>query len=362
MFLFFCSCTMVLPHKNHKQVNVSKSVQNEAQKLLLTERKSSKDSQAAAVNEASVNKVDKKEQTAPYQIFTTPNSVKIKKYCDEMELFFNKYNWGTSHCHDYTWHHVRNSYQGNPIPWFVFGLDDNKNVNTTIIFCGVHGDEITPVKFCFDVLDDLKRNPKIFEQGRVVIAPLVSPDSFFTNKPTRTNSRGVDVNRNFPTKDWAQNALRLWKKRYRKDKRRYPGRYALSEQETIFQVNLINRYKPNKIISVHAPLTLLDYDGPTFGNMTGKAAKKLLIQMSDRAGKYKVSNYPFFTGSLGNWAGNERKIPTYTLELPNSDWNKTDRYFKMFRSAIHHAIQNDLSAESEQNLKKKVSQNTIGSP
>jgi protein MpaA len=77
--------------------------------------------------------------------------------------------------------------------------------------------------------------------------------------------------------------------------------------------------------------------------------------MSDIAGKYKVSNYPFFTGSLGNWAGNERKIPTYTLELPNSDWNKTDQYFKMFRGAIHHAIQNDLTASKE---KKKVSQNS----
>lgn len=344
LLILFTSCTFVRPLKKDQEYPIKQVSVEET-----TKKESSSEYIEAALNET--EPIDK----SHYQVFTKPNTVKMKTYCDNMELYFKKYNWGTSQCHDFSWHHVRNSFLGHPIPWFVFGPDDKESINTTMILCGVHGDEITPVKFCFDVLEDLRKNPSILGDGRVVIAPLVAPDSFFKNKPSRTNARGVDVNRNFPTKDWAKNALRLWKKRYRKDKRRYPGRYALSEQETIFQVNLINRYKPNKIISVHAPLTLLDYDGPTFGNMTGKAAKKLLIQMSDIAGKYKVSNYPFFTGSLGNWAGNERKIPTYTLELPNSDWNKTDRYYKMFRGAIHHAIQNDLSVDT---LKKKVSQNS----
>ena len=44
--------------------------------------------------------------------------------------------------------------------------------------------------------------------------------------------------------------------------------------------------------------------------------------MSKKASGYKITDYPFFTGSLGNYAGNERQIPTYTLELPNSDWPK----------------------------------------
>lgn len=337
ILIFFAACNHVGPIKTIKnnQVDV-------IDKKTPIVKKETKDEQNSPIVSLKVDSELTAIEKPQYQIFSRPNTLKVKNYCDTMEKYFSKYNWGTSHCHDYTWHHVRNSHLGRPIVWFVFGDDDAKKINTTMILCGVHGDEITPVKFCFDVLDDLKRNPELFKDSRVVLAPLVSPDSFFKAKPTRTNARGVDVNRNFPTKDWAKNAHRLWKKRYRKDKRRYPGRYALSEQETIFQVNLINRYKPNKIISIHAPLTLLDYDGPTFGNVAGKAAKDLLIQMSDSAGKYKVSNYPFFTGSLGNWAGNERNIPTYTLELPNSDWNKTDRYFKMFRLAIHHAIKNDL--------------------
>lgn len=281
------------------------------------------------------------------------NTEKVKAYCDKTNDYFKKYGWGDSGCHNFKWHHVRNSFWGNPIVWYVFGDEEKREtepMNITLIMCGVHGDEITPVKFCYDLLEDLRRNPQLIGNNLVVVAPLVAPDSFFRGKPTRTNARGVDVNRNFPTKDWANNAKRLWKSRYGSDKRRFPGKYALSEQETIFQVNLINLYEPNKIISVHAPLTLLDYDGPAFTKQEGLVAKKLLEEMSDLSGKYKISDYPFFTGSLGNWAGNEKRIPTYTLELPNSDWHKTDKYFDMFKGAIHHAIQNDLKVAQDPNL------------
>jgi protein MpaA len=280
-----------------------------------------------------------------YKTKTFENSMKVQRYCDRLDKYFKRYEWGKSTCDDFSWNHVRSSFYGNPIVWFVFG-DENINIerkNVTFIECGVHGDEITPIKFCYDLLEDLKQNPqKIGLNNLVIVAPLVTPDSFFREKPTRTNARGVDINRNFPTKDWNEKAIFLWKSRYGSDKRRYPGKSAQSEQETIFQVNIIKRYAPNKVISIHAPLTLLDYDGPHIGHKNGKAAKQLLITMSNKAGKYKVSNYPFFTGSLGNWAGNERNIPTYTLELPNSDWHKTDRYYTLFRDAIFHAIGNDL--------------------
>lgn len=276
------------------------------------------------------------------------NSPKVKKYCSKIDRYFKKYRWGPSHCEKFSWHHVRSSHWGTPITWSTFGderLHKEQPKNATIIFCGVHGDEITPIKFCFDIMKDLMENPGLIGDNLVVIAPVVSPDSFFKKYPTRTNGRGVDVNRNFPTKDWYANAQQIWKKRYRKNKRRNPGPKPMSEQETIFQVNLIKRYKPDKIISVHAPLTLIDYDGPTHKHGKETGGQQLLIQMSDKAGKYKMNDYPFFTGSLGNWAGNERNIPTYTLELPNTDWTKTKKFYKIFRLAIHHAIEHKLSTE-----------------
>lgn len=271
-----------------------------------------------------------------------PNlSAALKKWCSLTDAAFKRYSWGNSRCDEFNWQHVRNSSKGNAIPWVIFGEEkDLAEKNVTLIMCGVHGDEITPVKFCYDIIHDLSDFRRDFTKRVVVVAPLVSPDSFFKDKPTRTNGRGVDVNRNFPTKDWNGKALSLWKGKYRKDKRRFPGHKALSEQETVFQINLINRYQPSKIISVHSPLTLLDYDGPATKKRTSPtAAKDLLLSMSEKASGYKISNYPYFPGSLGNWAGHELGIPTYTLELPNSNPQQNDKFWKLFREAIHHAIE-----------------------
>ena len=150
----------------------------------------------------------------------------LDRYCDKMDQSFKKYGWGDSGCRLYSWLHVRNSVLGDPLPWVVFGSESNnitQGRETTIILCGIHGDEITPVKFCFDILSHIKANQELYQNRTVVVAPLVNPDSFFKKRPTRTNARKVDINRNFPTKDWPLKALKYWSTRYAKDPRRYPG-------------------------------------------------------------------------------------------------------------------------------------------
>jgi hypothetical protein len=62
------------------------------------------------------------------------------------------------------------------------------------------------------------------------------------------NSRGVDINRNFGTLDWNDHALRAWKIKFKSDPRRFPGNSAMSEPETVFQKQLIETFKPQKII------------------------------------------------------------------------------------------------------------------
>lgn len=266
----------------------------------------------------------------------------VQAFCSALQKKFNDYNWGETKCEDFSWNHVRNSNLGTPIIWTVFGNEAEANSkNTTIVMCGVHGDEITPVKFCWDLMRELKENHK-FNDKIVVVAPLVSPDSFLKPRPSRTNGRGVDVNRNFPTKDWHADAVKRWRSVHKGDHRKNPGTRAASEQETIFQMNLILRYKPNKVISVHAPLTMLDYDGPSLKAENGQSAKVLLEEMSKRSAGYKVSNYPVFPGSLGNWAGKEKHIPTYTLELPNTHHHETDRFWKLFKDAMVYAIDNKM--------------------
>ena len=309
----------------------------------------------AGTSESTVSSDERKE------IKTAPIDPKIHKYCQKIQKSFKRYSWGNSRCIEHKWKFVRDSVLGDPLVWKVYGVEKNvKQKESTIILCGVHGDEITPVKFCFDVidhLDDIAAGKHVgpdpnksysFEDRLVIVAPLVNPDSFFKARPTRTNANGVDVNRNLPTKDFAKNALKRWTRHYGSDKRRYPGKHAMSEPETVFQVNLIKRYRPDKIISVHAPLTMLDYDGPTSriqgGGGLGTRANQLLIQMSEEARGYRIKNYPFFTGSLGNYAGNERGIPTYTLELPTANPRDHKKHWNRFRNAINSAVFQDMEA------------------
>lgn len=271
-----------------------------------------------------------------------PLTPAIETFCSQIRNKFEEYRWGDPACSEYKWNHVRNSNVGTPLIWTVFGEENSPAAqNTTIIMCGVHGDEITPVKFCWDLMRELRLKDN-FQDKLVVVVPLVAPDSFLKLRPTRTNGRGVDVNRNFPTKDWGTEAQKRWKHTHKRDPRKNPGNRAASEQETIFQMNLILRYKPNKVISVHAPLTLLDYDGPSLKAETGKPAKALLEQMSHKSSGYKISNYPIFPGSLGNWSGKERHIPTYTLELPNTNHQETDRFWTLFKDAMFYAIDNKM--------------------
>jgi protein MpaA len=302
-------------------------------------------------------------------------SSSLTKYCQKMDEKFKKYNWDKSDCANYEWVHVRNSVLGDPLPWIVFGDTQDeekpsfKEKDVTIIMCGVHGDEITPVKFCFDsmsyfksVYADPEMVKKDFSNKIVIIAPLVNPDSFFKVRPTRVNARGVDVNRNFPTKDWARDARKLWIASLKRDKRRNPGVVANSEPEVVFQMNLIKRYGPDKIISVHSPLTMIDYDGPgtlVIGAIDGTKAHELLSRMSKDASDYRIEDYPFFPGSLGNWAGKERDIPTYTLELPTSDPSKSVMYWRQFKSAIHNAVAHDIKDKSNiKNAEEKVEEKT----
>jgi murein peptide amidase A len=171
-----------------------------------------------------------------------------------------------------------------------------------LLIGGIHGDELTSPEIVLNWIKRLSETDANTYHWKVV--PLVNPDGFFAPKPQRTNANGVDLNRNFPTTDWATKAKFYWEKQVAKDPRRYPGKAPLSEPESKWLHDQIESFKPHAIVSVHAPLGVLDFDGPA------PAPRKIGRLYLDQVGVYP--------GSLGNYSGIQKGVPVVTLELPHA--------------------------------------------
>ncbi len=173
-----------------------------------------------------------------------------------------------------------------------------------LLLGGVHGDELSSVSIVFEWLKFLR----VHHDGEFVwnVIPVVNPDGLFRAKPSRTNANGVDLNRNMPTRDWQGSALSYWRNRAKRSPRKFPGFSPASEPETRWLVEEIDRFKPDMIVSVHAPHNLIDYDAPSRKN----APRQF--------GKLKGGLLGTFPGSLGNYAGVKRGIPVVTIELPSA--------------------------------------------
>lgn len=167
---------------------------------------------------------------------------------------------------------------------------------------GIHGDEPTAVAVAFHWMRKLEAERLQPFHWRVI--PCANPDGLLVEKPTRTNARGVDLNRNFATPDWDAQALDRWRKKTRYDPRRYPGPAAASEPETRWLTQQIRQFRPDAIISIHSPWGVLDFDGP--------------LDPPQRFGYLRLQPLGIYPGSLGNYAGIALGLPTITLELPHS--------------------------------------------
>ncbi|HPF51525.1 MAG TPA: DUF2817 domain-containing protein [Draconibacterium sp.] len=120
----------------------------------------------------------------------------------------------------------------------------------------------------------------------------------------RVNQNGVDLNRNYPTQNWIET---------KKDEN-YSGDEPASEKTTQQMIALLAEIKPDSILTLHAPLKCVNYDGP---------AKELAEIISEKCGFPVIADLGYPTpGSFGTYCGIERSIPTITLELDDEESNE----------------------------------------
>jgi len=171
-----------------------------------------------------------------------------------------------------------------------------------LVVGGIHGDELTSISTVFRWLNWIRQPDAAIHHWRMI--PLANPDGLMARPPTRVNANGVDLNRNFQTPDWTRDAHTYWVKRTQRDPRRYPGKLAGSETETLWLQAQVEEFRPDLIVSVHAPYNLLDYDGP--------------VPKPLRFGRLTLNQLGVYPGSMGNFFGLFKQIPLVTIELPNA--------------------------------------------
>ena len=178
-------------------------------------------------------------------------------------------------------------------------IGQEQKENNVLVIGVFHGDE-PQGKYLIERYIDLF-SPLGSGDNNLLFIPCLNPDGL--KNGTRTNANGVDLNRNFPTQNWGEDTSAAGNN----PKDYYGGKSAGSEIETKFVIDIIEKYQPKLILTLHAPYKIVNYDGP---------AQDIAQKISDIIG-YPVEpsiGYPT-PGSFGTYCGVERNIPTITLEL-----------------------------------------------
>ncbi|AGH94683.1 M14 family zinc carboxypeptidase [Pseudobdellovibrio exovorus] len=210
----------------------------------------------------------------------------------------------------------------------IFHVDSNSKSTSAkkiLVISLIHGDETeagTLGRFWMERLQQLESSRNSWR-----VIPVANPDG--VKRLTRTNANGVDLNRNFPTKDWNAEALKNWERQGKKSPRRFPGNAGGDEVETKCLMGHAEDYSPDFVVSIHTPLKVLDFDGP-------KLNRRIRY---DYLPWRSLGNFP---GSLGRYLWVERHTPVLTTEL-KSTLPESEGVFEQLQDLIGSLIQSDLS-------------------
>lgn len=185
---------------------------------------------------------------------------------------------------------IGRSVKGRPIEMIAFGAGPD----VVLIMATIHGNEDVGTPLLKRLVSHLEANPNLSDGRRVLLLPDVNPDG--RAEQLRGNTRGVDLNRNFPADNYQNGG--------------HHGAKPLSEPESAAIHSLLMQERPSRIVSIHQPLNYgsecIDYDGP---------GQSLAAEMG-RHTNIPVRRIGSRPGSLGSFAGETLGIPIITLELP----------------------------------------------
>jgi len=196
------------------------------------------------------------------------------------------------------------SSEGRPIEVLAFG----EGREVVLMLASIHGSEPAGTALLERLAGALVAQPELLRGRRVVLVPRANPDGLILG--TRGNAAAVDLNRDFPSRNRALQRAEV-------------------QPETRALMDLIEGLEPARIVSIHQPLGCIDWDGPADELVRALGALQIL---SPR----RLGSRP---GSLGSWAGVDRRIPVVTLELPGgSERQSSDQLWQRYGKLVLEAV------------------------
>ncbi len=197
------------------------------------------------------------------------------------------------------------SVQNKPIEGYEIG-----NGQDVILLIGaIHGNEVGTAELLNQLVAEIKLNPKIIPNNKkIIIIPVTNPDGFTISQ--KFNANGVNLNLNFDTPGW---------KNYG-PQGTYAGTKPFSEPESLTIKQVIEKYKPQMMISFHSQGAIVNPEEDAQSDALGEwYAQKTGYTYSDSADL----GWDFFGTATGWFAQNYNK-PAITVEITShteSDWD-----------------------------------------
>lgn len=185
------------------------------------------------------------------------------------------------------------TYEGRGIVTRYIGNDGP----TVLIIGGIHGSEPEGLAPALALIEQLRAEEMAV---RAVVVEDMNPDG--SVKLSRYNSRGVDLNRNWPASNFSPGFRH--------------GEEPLSELETAHCFALIEELEPELVIVLHSIHSgpFVNYDGPALSYAEVFA---LAADVADSSRDWRLQadmGYPT-PGSIGSYVGGDLGIPILTIEF-----------------------------------------------